>query len=211
MCALCWTRQASACEFGTLPTVPPCARAECKVCSICQSSFHLREVGAGSGGRGWAGKLRYGDGLYFAPNSSKSNDYNEKSQRERKSGAGEVRRWRCMFLSTVALGRSFSPTEDQMSPDECEALGNERLVRWRKAAEEGDSESIAHLGFAYDFGYCRLAKDDASAALWYKRAADLGLAEAQFNLGNAYRDGKGVVQDLAESLRRRSKGRRNAL
>ena len=122
MCALCWTRQASACEFGTLPTVPPCARAECKVCSICQSSFHLREVGAGSGGRGWAGKLRYGDGLYFAPNSSKSNDYNEKSQRERKSGAGEVRRWRCMFLSTVALGRSFSPTEDQMSPDECEAL-----------------------------------------------------------------------------------------
>jgi uncharacterized protein len=86
--------------------------------------------------------------------------------------------------------------------DECEALCAEQLVRWRKAAEGGGAKAITCLGYAYGFGYCRLAKDDAAAATWYTRAADLGGASAQFNLGNFYRDGRGVKQDFAESLRR---------
>ena len=86
--------------------------------------------------------------------------------------------------------------------DECEALCAEQLVRWRKAAEGGGAESIAQLGNAYDFGFCRLAKDDAAAASWYTRAADLGHAIAQYNLGIFYRDGMGVEQNLAEALRR---------
>jgi len=61
---------------------------------------------------------------------------------------------------------------------------------------------MANLGSAYGFGYCRLAKDDAAAASWYTRAADLGGVVAQFNLGVLYRDGSGVEQDRAEALRR---------
>ena len=86
--------------------------------------------------------------------------------------------------------------------DECEALCAERLVRWRKAAEEGDAKAMGNLGIAYGFGYCRLAKDAAAGASWFKRAADLGNVESQFNLGCLYRDGEGVKQDFAESLRR---------
>ena len=86
--------------------------------------------------------------------------------------------------------------------DECEALCTEQLVRWRRAAEGGDAEGMADLGIAYGFGHCRLAKDAAAGASWFKRAADLGNVESQFNLGCLYRDGEGVKQDFAESLRR---------
>ena len=95
--------------FGTLPHEPPCSRPKCSVCSICQSSFDLRTVGAGPGGQGWLGSLRYGEGLYLAPNSSKANDYNASSERFYKSGDGEYRQWRCMFLSTVVMGRAYTP------------------------------------------------------------------------------------------------------
>ena len=37
-----------------------------------QSSFNMIKVGRGPGGNRWNADLRYGNGMYFAPNSSKS-------------------------------------------------------------------------------------------------------------------------------------------
>ena len=37
--------------------------------------------------------------------------------------------------------------------------------------------------------------------MWYRKAADQGIAEAQFNLGVMYRDGQGVTQDYAEAVK----------
>jgi TPR repeat protein len=44
-------------------------------------------------------------------------------------------------------------------------------------------------------------KDDAEAARWYRKAAEQGLADAQYNLGIAYRLGRGVPKDDAEAFR----------
>ena len=46
------------------------------------------------------------------------------------------------------------------------------------------------------------AKDDAAAARFYARAADQGYANADFNLGICYADGKGVARDADEATRR---------
>ncbi|EEZ74589.1 Sel1 repeat protein, partial [Neisseria lactamica ATCC 23970] len=40
-------------------------------------------------------------------------------------------------------------------------------------------------------------QDDAEAVRWYRQAAEQGLAQAQFNLGGMYAEGRGVRQDLA--------------
>lgn len=40
-----------------------------------------------------------------------------------------------------------------------------------------------------------VAKDDAEAVKWYRKAAEQGLATAQFNLGLKYERGEGVAKD----------------
>ena len=39
--------------------------------------------------------------------------------------------------------------------------------------------------------------DKAEAARWYRKAADQGVATAQFFMGNIYREGRGVAKDDA--------------
>lgn len=41
----------------------------------------------------------------------------------------------------------------------------------------------------------------AEAAVWYRKAAEQGLAEAQYELGTMYREGQGVPQDYVEAAR----------
>jgi hypothetical protein len=42
-------------------------------------------------------------------------------------------------------------------------------------------------------------QDDAEAARWYRKAAEQGYAEAQFNLGSMYYHGYGVPQDYVQA------------
>jgi hypothetical protein len=44
-------------------------------------------------------------------------------------------------------------------------------------------------------------QDYAEAARWYRLAAEQRHADAQYNLGNKYRNGKGVAPDYAEGER----------
>ena len=48
---------------------------------------------------------------------------------------------------------------------------------------------------------CSISQDDAKALWWFRKAADLGSALAQYNLGEMYRNGKGVPQDDAEAVK----------
>jgi TPR repeat protein len=43
-------------------------------------------------------------------------------------------------------------------------------------------------------------KDDKQAVYWYQKAADQGLAEAQYNLGVMYVNGKGVLKDYKQAV-----------
>jgi TPR repeat protein len=40
-------------------------------------------------------------------------------------------------------------------------------------------------------------QDNEAATSWYRKAAEQGLAEAQYNLGVMYANGDGVAQDYA--------------
>jgi len=52
------------------------------------------------------------------------------------------------------------------------------------------------------FDQCQgAAQSDAEAARWYCKAADQGIADAQFNLGNMFAQGRGVAQSDVEAAR----------
>ncbi len=44
-------------------------------------------------------------------------------------------------------------------------------------------------------------QDYAEAAKWYRKAAEQGVGEAQFNLGGCYYKGQGVEQDYKEAVK----------
>ena len=69
------------------------------------------------------------------------------------------------------------------------------LVAWEPLADEGHPRAQFGLGVIYEAGGDGVAPDVDKAAAWYRRAAKQGLADAQFNLGNLYRSGRGVEQD----------------
>ena len=53
---------------------------------------------------------------------------------------------------------------------------------------------------AYDNGE-GVPEDDREAVKWYRKAADQGLALAQYNLGLAYAAGEGVPEDDREAVK----------
>ena len=60
-----------------------------------------------------------------------------------------------------------------------------------KDGEKGDAKGQNLLACTHRLS----GKDPVEAAMWYRRAADQGLKEAQFNLGVMYDNGEGVVRD----------------
>ncbi|TWT34849.1 tetratricopeptide repeat protein [Blastopirellula retiformator] len=69
----------------------------------------------------------------------------------------------------------------------------------KAAAENGNPQAQAALGYAYDVGE-GVEQNLATAIQWYRQAADQGHADAQFNLAEMYRDGAGVAQSNEEAL-----------
>jgi len=67
-------------------------------------------------------------------------------------------------------------------------------------AEAGDAESQVELGFRYEQGK-GVAKDQAEAVKWYRKAAEQNYAEAQYNLHVCYLKGEGVALDLIEAYK----------
>ena len=63
-----------------------------------------------------------------------------------------------------------------------------------------DPFALTRTGDRYRKGL-GVARDDAEAAVWYRRAAQLGHAAAQNNLATLYETGQGVAQDAAEAAR----------
>lgn len=80
------------------------------------------------------------------------------------------------------------------------AITDIEFVRIEKKAKEGDAISQFNLGFMFKHGIS-VPKDNVTAALWYRRAADQNHAPAQSNLGMMYANGEGVAPDPAEAVR----------
>lgn len=67
----------------------------------------------------------------------------------------------------------------------------------RLVAELGYAPAQHKVGHEYQYGY---PQDDSTAIMWYRKAADKGLAEAQFDLGDMYWLGNGVAKDYSEAI-----------
>ena len=69
--------------------------------------------------------LRYDEGLYFSPVSSKSHDYNGGSERAYK---GDGRKWRAMFLCNVVVGKPFVTRDGSLPSQDCPPRGFDSVV-----------------------------------------------------------------------------------
>ena len=67
---------------------------------------------------------------------------------------------------------------------------------WAPLADAGEAEAQHAMGRIYEYGY-GVARDDAQAALWYRKAAEQNVAEAQYRLGVFHEHGWGVPRDAA--------------
>jgi hypothetical protein len=76
--------------------------------------------------------------------------------------------------------------------------GRDRL---REAAEAGDPEACYQLGLAHRRGGPQRPKDDLTAAIWLRKAAEAGHAGAMTALAEAYLGGHGVLRNPREAAR----------
>jgi len=76
----------------------------------------------------------------------------------------------------------------------------ERDALLLKAGELGSVEA-RDLGALYATGDWTGPRDPAQAAVWYRRAAERGHSDAQYNLGFMYLLGEGVQQDAEAGVR----------
>jgi TPR repeat protein len=84
------------------------------------------------------------------------------------------------------------------------AKESEKIRQLRLAAEKGDPKAQVQLGLAYDSDssvFPGISRNTQTAAMWFRRAADQGNADAQCLLGNHYRDGSGVLKDTSEAVK----------
>ena len=71
---------------------------------------------------------------------------------------------------------------------------------WRPLAEKGDAAAQYSLGTLYAEGK-GVEQNDATAFLWFQRAANQGHAAAQYNVGASYAAGAGVAQSDASAAK----------
>jgi TPR repeat protein len=71
---------------------------------------------------------------------------------------------------------------------------------WRPLAEKGDAAAQYFLGTLHAEGK-GVEQNDATAFLWFQRAANQGHAEAQYNVGASYAEGTGVAKSDADAAK----------
>ncbi|AEF22749.1 tetratricopeptide repeat protein [Pseudomonas fulva] len=71
-------------------------------------------------------------------------------------------------------------------------------AHWREAITQGHNAALNNLGYLTYYGLGMPASPADGVELW-RKGAELGVSEAQWHLGIAYQDGKGVTQDLLQA------------
>src|SRR6266481_5266799 len=75
------------------------------------------------------------------------------------------------------------------------------LAEIRAGADKGDAKAQYELARAFFSGTLGVAKDEAEAVKWFRKAAEQNVADAQFSLGVCYANGQGVAKDEAEAVK----------
>lgn len=95
--------------------------------------------------------------------------------------------------SALVIENSGAPVSAQ---DPVSAHQREDVATLTALAAQGNAAAQNNLGVMYADGTV-VARDDAVAVSWYRKAAERGNADAQYNLGLAYNNGQGVSRDTA--------------
>jgi len=116
-----------------------------------------------------------------------------------------VRNWIGAFAVAAALAApaAAGPLEDGITAYREKAY-TKAAESWRPLAESGNPAAQYLLGSLYVEGN-GVEQNDATAFLWFQRAANQGDAAAQYNVGASYAGGKGVQKsdvDAAKWFRR---------
>ena len=75
----------------------------------------------------------------------------------------------------------------------------EIIIRTQKLMDKGNAEAFDMLAGYYTEGDMGLPQDYRKANELYLKAGELGFSGGYFNLGNSYRDGKGVALDMKKA------------
>lgn len=70
---------------------------------------------------------------------------------------------------------------------------------YSQAAAQNEPSALNSLGLCYNNNNSGVTKNPEKAAYYFRRAADLGFAKAQYNLGRCYYHGIGVPMDMEKS------------
>jgi localization factor PodJL len=73
--------------------------------------------------------------------------------------------------------------------------------RWAERAAVGGDPRAMHDIALYNFKGVGGSRNVAAAAVWFRKAADLGLVDSQFNLAQLYEGGYGVSKNPAEAYK----------
>ncbi|MEM7121664.1 MAG: tetratricopeptide repeat protein [Pseudomonadota bacterium] len=98
------------------------------------------------------------------------------------------------FLWIGPVGADFAAGEDAFERGDYKTA----LAELLPLAESGDALSQFAVGVIHSGGY-GMPVDSATAAKWFRLAADQGHGEAQYALGSLYEWGSGVPQDVAKA------------
>jgi hypothetical protein len=98
-----------------------------------------------------------------------------------------MRIWKTVGVLLFLWGAASAGAEGRTGPAGIEAL--------RQAAEAGGAQEQCDYAVA-----CELEGDSTEAFRWFLRAADQGLAEAQYQVGLAYSEGLGVEADPRKAV-----------
>jgi TPR repeat protein len=86
---------------------------------------------------------------------------------------------------------NYSPTQDWKTAS---------LESVQKAAQQGEGQAESELGYRYARGTNGVAKDNVEAVKWFRKAAEQGNSDGQYNLGVMYQNGWGVEKDYVQAV-----------
>ena len=102
----------------------------------------------------------------------------------------------CIFVLLLALMAACSDSpEDKKSANKPAAT----IEALQAKAESGNAEAQDRLARCYFEGE-GLARDEAKAALWFRKAAEQGNANGQRGLGYCYHSGSGLEKDSTQAF-----------
>ena len=105
----------------------------------------------------------------------------------------------CTVAMALGLPAAAGPLEDGIAAYHGKDY-KKAVELWQPLAEKGDAAAQYYLGTLFAEGK-GVERNDATAFMWFERAAKQGNADAQYNVGASYAAGEGVAKSYADAAK----------